>query len=119
MKRSFGASLLAHAALLAALIFPQPIALSGPPEERSVQVELITAAPPGSMPRKISALASAIFSTEPKYSRCTGSTVVTMATCGRTIFTKGVISPAWFMPISKIAYLTSAGQRASDSGTPQ
>lgn len=48
MKWSFGASLLAHAALLAALIFLQPIALSGPSEERSVQVELITAAPPGS-----------------------------------------------------------------------
>src|SRR5262249_41646999 len=30
----------------------------------------ITATPPGSRPRKISALASAIASTEPKYSRC-------------------------------------------------
>ena len=71
------------------------------------------------MPVKISALASAIFSTEPKYSRCTGSTVVTMATCGATSLVSGVISPAWFMPISNTAYLALAGQRASDSGTPQ
>ena len=36
-----------------------------------------------------------------RYSRCTGSTVVTIATCGRTSLVSGVISPAWFMPISK------------------
>ena len=45
--------------------------------------------------------------------------VVMIATCGRTILTNGVISPAWFMPISKIAYCALAGNRASDSGTPQ
>ena len=44
----------------------------------------MTAAPPGSMPWKISALASAMASTEGKNSRCTGSTVVMIATCGRT-----------------------------------
>ena len=64
---------------------------------------LITAAPPRSSPRKISALASAIASTEPKNSRCTGSTVVMIATCGRTSRVSGSISPAWFMPISNTA----------------
>jgi hypothetical protein len=48
-------------------------------------------------------LASAIASTEPKNSRCTGSTVVTIATCGRTSRASGSISPAWFMPISNTA----------------
>ena len=48
------------------------------------------------------ALARAISSTLSKYSRWTGSTVVTMATCGRTILASGSISPAWFMPISKM-----------------
>ena len=80
---------------------------------------LSTTAPPGSTPEKISALASAIASMPAKNSRCTGSTVVMTATCGRTIFTSGVISPEWFMPISKIANRTDAGQRANDSGTPQ
>ena len=47
---------------------------------------LSTTAPPGSTPAKISALASAIASMPAKNSRCTGSTVVMMATCGRTIF---------------------------------
>ena len=45
---------------------------------------LSTAAPPGSSPTKISALASAIASSVPKNSRCTGAIVVTIATCGRT-----------------------------------
>ena len=53
-----------------------------------------TAAPPPQGPRKISALASAIASTMAKNSRCTGSTVVITAICGRTIFTSGSISPA-------------------------
>ena len=48
-----------------------------------------------------------------------GSIVVMMATCGRTIFTSGVISPAWFMPISNTAKRVLAGQRANDNGTPQ
>ena len=80
---------------------------------------LSTTAPPGSSPSKISALASAIASMPAKNSRCTGSTVVMIATCGRTIFTSGSISPAWFMPISNTAKRAVAGQRASDSGTPQ
>ena len=46
---------------------------------------LSTAAPPGSSPAKISALASAIASMPSKNSRCTGSTVVMIATCGRTM----------------------------------
>ena len=45
--------------------------------------------------------------------------VMMIATCGRTIFASGVISPEWFMPISTIANRIDAGQRASDSGTPQ
>ena len=44
------------------------------------------AAPPGINPSKISALASAMASTFAKCSRCTASTVVTIAACGRTIF---------------------------------
>ena len=54
-----------------------------------------------------------------KNSRCTGSTVVMMAKCGRTIFTSDSISPAWFMPISNTAKRAVAGQRASVRGTPQ
>ena len=42
------------------------------------------AVPPGSSPRKISALASAMSSTERKKPRWTGATVVTMAICGLT-----------------------------------
>jgi len=52
------------------------------------------AAPAVSMPSKISALASAMASTVPKYSRCAGATVVIRATWGRAIFTKARISPA-------------------------
>jgi len=53
-----------------------------------------TTAPPGSSPTKISALASAIASMPAKNSRCTGSTVVMTATCGRIILTRVSISPA-------------------------
>ena len=62
---------------------------------------LSTAVPPGSMPQKISPLASAMAEIERKNSICTGSTVVITATCGRTMRVSGSISPAWFMPISK------------------
>ena len=51
---------------------------------------LSTAAPPGSRPRKISALASAILASVPKNSRCTGAIVVINATCGRTSRDSGV-----------------------------
>ena len=51
---------------------------------------LSSAAPPDSIPAKISALASAMASMPAKNSRCTGSTVVMIATCGRTIFVSGV-----------------------------
>ena len=44
-----------------------------------------TAVPPGTRPWKISALASAISSMDLNCARCTGSTVVMTATCGRTI----------------------------------
>jgi hypothetical protein len=43
-----------------------------------------TAAPPGSTPSKISALALAISSIEVKYSLCAASMAVIRATCGRT-----------------------------------
>ena len=49
----------------------------------------------------------------------TGSTVVTTATCGRTMPVSGTISPAWFMPISNTPKALSRGMRASVSGTPQ
>ena len=75
--------------------------------------------PPGSIPSKISALASAMASTEGKNSRCTGSTVVMIAACGRTMAVSGLISPGEFMPISFTANTLSAGMRASVSGTPQ
>ncbi len=58
-------------------------------------------------------------STEAKFSRCTASTVVISATCGRASFVSGVISPAWFMPISITANAVFGGMRASVSGTPQ
>ena len=77
------------------------------------------ATPPGSRPEKISALASAIASTEGKNSRCTGATVVMIATCGRTMAVSGLISPAWFMPISETRKRVAFGIRASVSGTPQ
>ena len=75
--------------------------------------------PPGTRPWKISALASAISSTDENCARCTGSTVVMTATCGRTIWVSGVISPAWFMPISNTPNCVAFGMRASVSGTPQ
>ncbi len=77
------------------------------------------AVPPGSSPRKISALASAIASTERKKPRWTGATVVTMAICGLTSRVSASISPAWFMPISNTPKRMSFGILASDSGTPQ
>ena len=75
--------------------------------------------PPGSRPAKISALASAIAASLANCPRCTGSTLVMTAICGRTIRDSGVISPAWFMPISNTAKRVAAGMRASVSGTPQ
>ncbi len=39
--------------------------------------------------------------------------------CGRTRRVSGVISPAWFMPISNTPKRLLLGMRASDSGTPQ
>ena len=68
---------------------------------------------------EISALASAIAATDGKNSRCTGSTVVTIAACGRTMVVSGLISPGEFMPISAMANCASRGMRAKVSGTPQ
>ena len=48
----------------------------------------------------------------------TASTLVMMAMSGRTMRVSGVISPAWFMPISKTPNWLDAGMRASVSGTP-
>ncbi|MOA17229.1 hypothetical protein D3C78_1374790 [compost metagenome] len=75
--------------------------------------------PPSSKPSKISALAAAISSMFLKLPRWAGAIVVMIATCGRTIFTSGRISPEWFMPISNTPNSVSAGMRASVSGTPQ
>ena len=76
--------------------------------------------PTGSIPSKISALALATpVSPSGKLPTWTGSTLVTIAMCGRTIRVSGRISPAWFMPISNTANCVSAGMRASVSGTPQ
>jgi len=41
-----------------------------------------------------------------------------MTACGATNSDSGVISSAWFMPISKTARSVSAGMRASVRGTP-
>jgi hypothetical protein len=77
------------------------------------------AAPPGSSPAKISALARATpISPSGKFSVCTGPTVVTAAACGRTMRDRGRISSAWFMPISKTARWVSRGMRARVRGTP-
>jgi hypothetical protein len=80
---------------------------------------LITATPPGSIPAKISPLASAMPWTERKCSTWTGSTVVITATWGRTIRVSGAISAAWFMPISNTPKRASRGMRARVRGTPQ
>ena len=77
------------------------------------------AVPPGSSPAKISALAAAMPSSEPKDSRCAGAMVVMTAMCGRTNCVSGVISPAALMPISKTPNCAVSGMRASISGTPQ
>ncbi len=79
---------------------------------------LITAAPPGSTPEKISAFASAMASSVPKNSRCTGAIVVTIATCGRTSCVSGVISPAWFMPISNTPSRGARHQRKRQRHAP-
>ena len=42
-----------------------------------------------------------IASTDGKKPRCAGSTVVMIATCGRTSRVRFAISPEWFMPSSK------------------
>ena len=57
--------------------------------------------------------------TSRKAARCTASTVVISATCGRASRASGAISPGAFMPISMTAKSRSAGIRASVSGTPQ
>ena len=59
-----------------------------------------TAMPSGASPKKISPFASAIASMEGKKPRCAASTVVTMATCGRTNRVSAAISPGAFMPSS-------------------
>ncbi len=79
----------------------------------------INAAPPGSRPSKISDLASAMASQEPKNSRCAGAMAVTRATCGRTKPTRIRSSPKWFMPTSNTPYFASRGRAARLSGTPQ
>ncbi len=77
------------------------------------------ARPPGSRPSKISALAAATpASPSGKFSVCTAPTVVMATACGATNSDKGVISSAWFIPISKTARSVSAGMRDRVNGTP-
>ncbi len=77
------------------------------------------AAPPGSRPEKISALARATPSSPSgKFSVCTGPTVEMATAWGRTIPDRGRISSAWFMPISKMARRVALGMRARVRGTP-
>ena len=80
---------------------------------------LRTAVPPGSSPSKIAAFSRAMPRTSRKAARCTASTVVISATCGRASRARGAISPGAFMPISMTAKSRSAGIRARVSGTPQ
>ena len=100
---------------------PANAELSGPRQPGELRIVAVehqrAVAGPG--PRKISALASAIASMPAKNSRCTGSTVVmTSATCGRIISLSGSISPAWFMPISKIANDRSRAARQRQRHAP-
>ena len=74
--------------------------------------------PIGSSASKISALASAMASSEPRFSMWAGAMVVITATCGRTCRVSPSISPAWFMPISNTPYCVRAGIRARLKGTP-
>ena len=77
-----------------------------------------TPMPPGSRPSKISPLASAIASSEPRFSMCAGAIAVMSARCGRTMRVSAAISPGLFMPISSTANSASRGIRARLSGTP-
>src|SRR4249920_80110 len=77
------------------------------------------AAPPGTNPSRICALASAIASTERKKPRCTGATVVMMAISGLISWVSAFSSPAWFMPASNTPKFVSCRILASDRGTPQ
>ena len=77
----------------------------------------MTAVPPGSSPAKISPLASAMASRS-ETARVDGSTVVTMAICGRTIASTVVVAGMVHADLED-ADRVSAGMRASVSGTPQ
>ena len=76
------------------------------------------AVPPGCKPAKISPLASAMPASSAKFSICAEATHVITAIAGRTCCVNAAISPAWFMPISKMPKRLSAGIRARLSGTP-
>jgi hypothetical protein len=76
------------------------------------------ATPSGSSPSKISALASAIAASEPRFSMCAGAIAVMSATWGLTWRVSAAISPLLFMPISSTAYSASRAMRARLSGTP-
>jgi hypothetical protein len=53
-----------------------------------------------------------------KNSRCTGSMVVITATCGRTSFASGSISPAWFIPSSNTAKRALDGTAQATAARP-
>ncbi len=78
-----------------------------------------TAEPPGSNPSVIADFSAAMASSEPKWPICAASTLVMTATCGRTSFDSGLISPGWLVPISATQKAASGGSRARVSGTPQ
>ncbi len=77
-----------------------------------------TATPPPSTPSKISALASAIASSDAKNATCAASMLVITATCGRISRVRRAISPAWFIPASNTPNRVPGAIRASDKGTP-
>ena len=71
-----------------------------------------------SAPSRISALASAIASCDPKDSRCAVPTLVQTRTSGSAMPTSCRISPAWFMPSSTTATSAPCCRSSSDSGRP-
>ena len=76
---------------------------------------LRTAVPPGFIPSTSCALPSAMASTEPMNSRCTGATSVSTATSGGATRQWRAISPGIDIPISSTATSNSSGRAPSVS----
>ena len=79
---------------------------------------LATSSVDGEAPSKISALASAIASTDRKKPTCASPTLVHTRTSGSAIPTSVLISPAWFIPSSTTAMSGRLRSSISDSGRP-